>query len=176
MSRRLIGYLGRSMCHPVVVGVAIFALWVPAAAAQEARVLLKVSADDKLKTELHRHLEDGLRLVPSVSLSGDVAGADFTISVIALKVVTRSSKDMGLAVSVVITAPMRAKLKQFAERRLSPELRDELSAVSSDGVTSLAHWVEIASAGQLKQVSASIIETFIKDVLPLAKKTASPGR
>ncbi len=160
------------MIRRLLFCVMAVALWAPPASAQNVRVQLKVSADDELKGPLQAYLEDGLRRVPTVSVAGGADGVNFTISVIAIKVVTRSSKDMGLAVSVLITAPYTAKIKKFAETQLSPELGGQLSLASAGAVEPLAHWIETASVGQLQQVSQSIIQAFVKDVLTAEQKAA----
>lgn len=151
--------------------VVLLVVWAPVASAQNTRVHLKVSADDQMKKALQTHLEEGLKMVPDVTLSADAP--DFTISVIALKVTTRSSKDMGVAVSVLITAPYESKVRGFAESRLSPDVGAQLASMTAGAVKTMAHWIEIASVGELQQVSRSIIRSFDKDVLNLERKFAS---
>jgi hypothetical protein len=141
----------------------ILCAWAAGASAQNARVQLKISADEQLKKELQKYLEDELRALPEVLLAGD--SPDFTISVIALKVVTRASTNVGVTFSVLVTAPYDTKIREFAEAHVPSEDRAQLISMSSDLVKPLAHWVETAASGDVQQVCRSIITSFHKEVL-----------
>lgn len=160
-----------SRCSRRILFLAVvLCLWAPSASAQSVRVHLKVSADDQMKMQLQKHLERELGMLPGVVL--DAHSSDFSISVIALKVVTRSSKSVGVAVSVLVSAPWEAKIREFAESHVSPELRAQLVSMTAGTVKQLAHWVETASAGELPQVSRSIVKAFERDVLAARPKPA----
>jgi hypothetical protein len=142
---------------------AVLCAWAAGASAQTVRVQLKISADEQLKKELQKYLEEDLRALPDVLLAGD--SQDFTLSVIALKVVTRASTNVGVTFSVLVTAPYDTKIREFAEAHVPSERRAHLISMSSDLVKPLAHWVETAASGDVQQVCRSIITSFYKEVL-----------
>jgi hypothetical protein len=136
-------------------------------------VQLKVSADEPLKGSLQKLLTTELTALPQVLLAD--AEPDYIISVIALKVVTQSSKDVGVTFSVLVTAPYELKIREFAESHVAPEDRAKLSTLLSGVVKPLAHWVETASASQLGQVCRSIVQSFARDVLAAANPLIPPS-
>ena len=158
--------------HRMLLLLMLLCTCAPSAWAQSVRVHLKVSADEQLKMALQKHLESELGMQPGIVLGAD--SSDFTISVVALKVVTRSSKSVGVAISVLVSAPHEAKIREFAEAHIPHELRAKLMSITDGTVKPLAHWVETASAGELEQVARSIVNSFVKDVLASRQKAAVP--
>jgi hypothetical protein len=153
----------RQACRILSFSALAACIWSSAAAAQSVRVQLKVSADEPLKGSLQKLLTTELTALPQVLLAD--AEPDYIISVIALKVVTQSSKDVGVTFSVLVTAPYELKIREFAESHVAPEDRAKLSTLLSGVVKPLAHWVETASANQLAQVCRSIVQSFARDAL-----------
>ena len=164
----------RRACRILSFSALACCIWSGAASAQAVRVQLKVSADEQLKGPLQKLLTSELTALPQVLLAD--AEPDFVISVIALKVVTRSSKDVGVTFSVLVTAPYELKIREFAESHVPPEDRAELSTLLSGLVKPMAHWVETASAGELQQVCRSITQSFDKDVLKARREAVVSRR
>ncbi len=156
-----------TMCLRLVLRVllssALVCTWSVAASAQTIRVHLKVSADEQLKDSLRKFLDAELEALPGVLLADTTP--DYTISVIALKVVNRSSKDVGVTFSVLVTAPYDMKIREYVEAHVPLEKRAGLSALLSGIVKPTSHWVETAASGDVRQVCHSIIQSFDRDVL-----------
>ncbi len=169
----------RSVCRALVVmllfcasGRAVLAQAEPGSRA--FRITVKVSADTELKPVVEKALQDALRGLPDVQVTDDVS--DYTISVIALKVVNRSRRDVGATFSVLVTEPYKELVRQFAESHVAPEHREALAAMLSGAVKPLAHWVETASATDIPQVCRSIVQSFEKDVLRERRNAAGAHR
>jgi hypothetical protein len=160
----------RQACRILSFSALVF-LWSTAASAKAVRVQLKVSADEPIKGSLQKLLTTELTALPQVLLAD--AEPDFVISVIALKVVTESSKDVGVTLSVLVTAPYELKIREFAESHVAPEHRARLISLLEGTVKPLAHWVETSSLRELKEVCRSIIQSFDRDVLKALRKSAS---
>lgn len=167
----------RRPCRALFLGVTL-STWSTTASPQEVvppktyRVQVKVSADKPLKGSFQKCLENELRALPDVLLAD--ASPDYTISVIALNVVTESSRDMGATFSVLVTAPYDSRIQRFAELHVAPEFREELISMLAGAVTTLAHWVETASAGDLHKVCRSIIQSFNRDVFTQRHRSPVP--
>jgi hypothetical protein len=149
------------------------------------RVQVKVSADAEVRGLVKSTLEKELRTLPGVQVT-DGRG-DYTISVIVLKVVTRSRQDVGAALSVLVTEPIDARVRQFAELHVEPSLHDELGKLVSDAVQTRAHWIETTGSGEMPKVCRTIVQAFDSDVIkgrrrpsaglrPISAATARPSR
>src|SRR5688572_17834348 len=151
--------------------------WLPMAFAQapvqpkQFRVHVKVSADADLRVVVQKGLEEELRAVPNVVVSD--AAPDYTISVIVLKVVTRSQKDVGATFSVLVSENYAERVKQFAESHVASEFREQLTIMLSGAVKPAAHWVETASGADVRKVCRSIVLSFDADVLTARRKAAA---
>jgi hypothetical protein len=156
------------------------AAWPAAALAQagpepkQFRVHVKVSADPDFRDVVQKGLEEELRAVPNVTVTD--ALPDYTISVIVLKVVTRSQKDVGATFSVLVSENYAERVKQFAESHVAPEFREQLTTMLSGAVKPAAHWVETASGADVRKVCRSIVLSFDADVLTARRKAAAGPR
>ncbi|HJR59043.1 MAG TPA: hypothetical protein VJ813_06595 [Vicinamibacterales bacterium] len=138
--------------------------------AKPIRVQVKVSADPELKGVVQKSLEDELRALPGVQVTE--ASPEFIISVITLKVVTRSQKDVGSAFSVLVTEPFVERIERFAESHVAPEFREQLITTLAGAVKPRAHWVETASAADVPKVCRSIALSFDAEVLTERRKAS----
>jgi hypothetical protein len=166
--------LSRRACRILLSSILLTA-WSQAGFAQNTvvakpiRVQVKVSAETELKGVVQKSLEDELRALPGVQVT-DVS-PEYLISVIALKVVTRSRKDVGSTFSVLVTEPFTERIGRFAESHVAPELREQLIAMLAGAVKPLAHWVETTSAADVPKVCRSIVLSFDADVLTERRKS-----
>jgi hypothetical protein len=141
------------------------------ASAQTVRVQLKISADEPLRGSLQKSLGAELAALPGILPAG--TAPDYTISVIALKIVTQSSKDVGVTLSVLVTERYETRISEFAESHVALEDRAQLISLLAGAVKPLAHWVETSSLRELKEVCRTIIQSFDRDVLKALRNSAS---
>ena len=127
------------------------------------RVQLKVSADPDLKDEVQKVMNSELRTLPGVVITDQ--SPDYTISVIALKVVNQSRRNVGTTFSVLISQSYAERIHKVAALNLSPDVQEELSTTLQGAVRLRAHWVETGAAGQLPQICKGIVQSFAKDAL-----------
>jgi hypothetical protein len=138
-----------------------------------SRVQLKISADPDLKSQIQEAMEAELSALP-VTVVRDQS-PDYTISVIALKVVNQTGRYVGATFSVVVTEPLAERIRRVSESQLTTEAREQLSILLPDVVRLRAHWVETASAGDVSEVSRAIVQSFARDVLKAAKSPDTPS-
>lgn len=148
--------------------------WVNTALAQAVTVDLRVSAEETVKAALEKCLKDRLQAEGGFVVAAGVP--DFTLSVIALKVLTRASTDVGVTLSILVTAPPSPQIREFAELHVAPERRAELLALTSGMVQPLSHWVETAGAGDLLPVCRSIVGSFVKETVSKIRKNGEQRR
>ena len=146
---------------------------VPQPAALPVRVQVKVSADDDVRTVVRKCLEDELRAVPGAQLTD--AAPEFTISVIALKVVNQSKRNVGTTFSVVLTSSTTEQVRPFVDAHIAPDAREQLMRMLAGSVTPLAHWVETAAASDVPRVCHSIVQSFTTEVAKHRAKVAQPS-
>src|SRR4051812_9044536 len=118
------------------------------------RAQVKVSADDNVRPAIRKCLEDEIRTIPGVQLTD--AAPEYTLSVIALKVVNQSQRNVGTTFSVVVTASTAEQVRAFADAHVAPQDREELQRILAGTVKPLAHWVETASGSEMPKVCRSI--------------------
>jgi hypothetical protein len=126
-------------------------------------VQLKVSADQDLKDEVQKAMNNELRTLPGVVITDQ--SANYIISVIALKVVNQSRRNVGTTFSVLITESYADRTHKLAALNLSPDAHEELSTTLQTAVRLRAHWVETGAAGELPQICKSIVQSFAKSAL-----------
>jgi hypothetical protein len=134
----------------------------PQPAALPVRVQVKVSADEDVRAVIRKCLENELRAVPGAQLT--VAAPEFAISVIALKVVNQSKRNVGTTFSVVLTSSTTEELRPFVDAHIAPDAREQLLRLLAGSVTPLAHWVETAAASDVPRVCHSIVQSFTAEV------------
>jgi hypothetical protein len=135
------------------------------------RAQVKVSADDDVRPGIRKCLEDEVRTIPGVQLTD--AAPEYTLSVIALKVVNQSQRNVGTTFSVVVTASTAEQVRAFADAHVAAEDREELQRILAGTVKPLAHWVETASASDMPKVCRSISQAFSTEIAAQRAKAPS---
>ena len=144
----------------------------PDATKAVATVQLKVSADDDLRAPVRKALEGALAATAGLRLVETTP--DFTISVIVLKVVNRSRRDVGVVFSVLVTAPL-AKTTALDFKDLGDK-SEQWKGVLDQGVKHVAHWVQTAPSDELAATCRSIAEAFAKELQAFTAKDKSGVR
>lgn len=135
----------------------------PASEVRPHRVELNVTGDDALRDEVTHGLVRELRQLTGVVITNELP--DYRLSVIVMKVVTKSGKSVGLAYSVVVTSSYEHRLEELVHTHVHPESQADFTSVLPGVRKVVSHWIQTGSVQDVPQVCRTIVAAFGDEAL-----------
>ena len=124
-----------------------------------ASVVVKVSAQSELTSQIESYVKRELRALHDVSLTEDQEHADYCISIVALQLSNRASDNAGYAISTVVSSPFKSETLSLIVSAAggNTNLLSAYSTNSTGLVTIQGHDLRIAPPNKLKRTCEELV-------------------
>jgi hypothetical protein len=131
------------------------------------RVQVKVDGDQDLRSQVTGCLARGLGQITDVLVTDD--RPDYRFRIIPMTVVTKSRKNVGLSISVLITSPYTGRVETLAEAYLPEESRPQVRTILSGAEEIISHWIQTGATAEIPRICQSIVSSFDHETLSKAR-------